>query len=70
MQRIDGGCCVTGACRYRRALQTSDFTLCPAGSNVESYRIYEAMSYGSVPILQRQPIIKPGSMQVCYRPMR
>ena len=45
------------------ALQTSDFTLCPAGFSLEAYRIYEAMSFGSVPILQRTARILPGSMQ-------
>lgn len=32
----------TGACR---------FTLCPAGHNPESYRIYEALMVGSIPII-------------------
>ena len=35
------------------ALTSSDFTLCPAGGNAETYRMYEAMVMGSVPILQR-----------------
>ena len=38
---------------YALVVAASDFTLCPAGSNAESYRIYEAMSMGSVPVLQR-----------------
>jgi hypothetical protein len=38
---------------YIFALNNSDYTLCPSGKNPEAYRIYEAMSYGSVPVLQR-----------------
>ena len=49
--------------QYQDVLKTADFTLCPAGLNVEAYRIYEAMSYGSVPILQRQAAIAAGTLQ-------
>ena len=38
---------------FKHAISNSDFTLCPAGYNIESYRIYEAISQGSVPILVR-----------------
>ena len=37
---------------YRSVLQDSDFTLCPNGINEETYRIYEALSYGSIPIIE------------------
>ena len=37
---------------YLAVTQHSDYTLCPPGYNVEAYRIYEAMTFGSVPILQ------------------
>ena len=37
---------------YTRALKTSDLTLCPVGQNAESYRIYEAMAMGSVPVIE------------------
>ncbi|XP_014675367.1 PREDICTED: transmembrane protein 5-like [Priapulus caudatus] len=37
---------------YISALSQSDLTLSPVGLNSESYRIYEAMSYGSVPVLE------------------
>jgi hypothetical protein len=37
---------------YIDTLKKSDYTLCPPGYNVEAYRIYEAMTFGSVPILQ------------------
>ncbi|NP_001033203.1 ribitol-5-phosphate xylosyltransferase 1 [Bos taurus] len=37
---------------YQDALLQSDLTLCPAGVNTECYRIYEACSYGSVPVVE------------------
>jgi hypothetical protein len=37
---------------YQWVLRNSDYTLCPIGFNPETYRIYEAMSYGSVPIVE------------------
>jgi len=37
---------------YIRVLRNSDLTLNPAGKNVECYRIYEAMSLGSVPVVE------------------
>lgn len=43
---------------YRDALLRSDLTLCPAGVNTECYRIYEACSYGSVPVVE--DVMTPG----------
>ena len=37
---------------YTSALLSSELTLCPDGRNAESYRIYEAMASGSVPVLE------------------
>ncbi|XP_054974507.1 ribitol-5-phosphate xylosyltransferase 1 [Sorex araneus] len=37
---------------YQDALLQSDLTLCPAGINTECYRIYEACSFGSVPVVE------------------
>ncbi|XP_061677964.1 ribitol-5-phosphate xylosyltransferase 1 [Syngnathoides biaculeatus] len=37
---------------YQTALAQSDLTLCPVGVNTECYRIYEACSYGSVPVVE------------------
>ncbi|KAM9071664.1 ribitol-5-phosphate xylosyltransferase 1-like [Megaptera novaeangliae] len=37
---------------YQDALLQSDLTLRPAGGNTECYRIYEACSYGSVPVVE------------------
>ena len=39
--------------RYREILIDSVFTLCPAGHNVEAYRMYEALEAGSIPIVVR-----------------
>ena len=36
---------------YRDILLKSAFTLCPEGTNAESYRIYEAIESGSIPVL-------------------
>eukprot|EP00042_Codosiga_hollandica_P042152 m.383395 g.383395 ORF g.383395 m.383395 type:complete len:103 (+) comp56258_c0_seq27:238-546(+) len=38
---------------YVTMLQTSDYTLCPLGFNAETYRVYEAVSMGSIPIVER-----------------
>eukprot|EP00794_Sanderia_malayensis_P007850 gene7850-8699_t len=37
---------------YQNVLRNSDLTLCPVGINTECYRLYEALSYGSVPIVE------------------
>jgi hypothetical protein len=34
------------------SLLKSDLTLCPVGRNTECYRIYEAMSLGSIPVVE------------------
>lgn len=44
--------------QYHYALSNSDLTLCPVGINTECYRIYEACSYGSVPVIE--DVITPG----------
>ena len=43
---------------YIQALQDSDLTLHPVGVNSECYRAYEALSYGSVPVIEN--IMTPG----------
>ncbi|RZF46122.1 hypothetical protein LSTR_LSTR012982 [Laodelphax striatellus] len=40
--------------QYKRTLEESDLTLCPVGQNAECYRIYEALSVGSMPIIEDQ----------------
>jgi hypothetical protein len=48
---------------YIEVLQNSDFTLSPPGNNMESFRIYEAMSFGSIPVLQREAINSDTGLQ-------
>lgn len=48
--------------QYISALQSSDLTLSPVGMNTECYRIYEAMSLGSVPVVE--DVVTPG---MCVR---
>lgn len=43
---------------FRYALANSDLTLNPVGVNTECYRIYEACSYGSVPVIE--DVVTPG----------
>ncbi|KAK7862902.1 hypothetical protein R5R35_002454 [Gryllus longicercus] len=44
---------------YMYSLSHSDLTLSPVGKNSECYRIYEAMSMGSVPVIE--DVVTPGS---------
>lgn len=44
---------------YQTALAQSELTLCPVGVNTECYRIYEACSYGSVPVVE--DVLTPGT---------
>ena len=46
-------------------LQNSDYTLSPVGENTECYRIYEAVSLGSIPIIEDN--MTPG---ICVSPLR
>lgn len=43
---------------YILALSQSDLTLNPIGQNTECYRIYEAISYGSIPVVE--DVMTPG----------
>lgn len=45
--------------KYQDALLQSDLTLCPLGVNTECYRIYEACSFGSVPVVE--DVMSPGN---------
>ncbi|XP_038621236.1 ribitol-5-phosphate xylosyltransferase 1 [Tachyglossus aculeatus] len=44
---------------YQDALLRSDLTLCPVGVNTECYRLYEACSYASVPVVE--DVMTPGN---------
>ena len=37
---------------YIWSLIQSDLTLCPKGFNTETYRVYEAMATGSIPVIE------------------
>ncbi len=39
--------------KYRDVLLESVFTLCPSGNNVESYRLFEALEAGSIPVIAK-----------------
>ncbi|EDV29740.1 uncharacterized protein TRIADDRAFT_19905 [Trichoplax adhaerens] len=44
---------------YQKVLRQSDITLCPIGFNSETYRIYEACSLGSIPVIE--DVVAPGN---------
>ena len=44
---------------YIQTLSQSDLTLNPVGQNTECYRIYEAISYGSIPVIE--DVMTPGN---------
>jgi hypothetical protein len=44
---------------YHKALEDSDLTLNPVGQNPECYRIYEALSLGSLPVVE--DVLTPGN---------
>ena len=44
---------------YLKALEDSDLTLNPVGQNPECYRIYEALSLGSLPVVE--DVLTPGN---------
>jgi hypothetical protein len=46
---------------YAKILADSKFTLCPSGKNPEQYRIWEALSAGSIPIIEKVDDLIPGT---------
>jgi hypothetical protein len=44
---------------YVQLLTQSVFTLCPSGSNEETYRVWEALEAGSIPVVKRSRAWKP-----------
>ena len=44
---------------YKTALSNSKFSLCPSGSGPNSIRIWESMSYGSIPVILADTLILP-----------
>ena len=44
---------------YKAALAQSTFSLCPSGSGPNSIRIWESLSYGSIPVILADTLILP-----------
>ena len=53
---------------YGRVLRESIFTLCPSGQNPETYRIYEALESGSIPILAMDTYYRNHKCNNAYAP--
>ncbi|OQV22242.1 Transmembrane protein 5 [Hypsibius exemplaris] len=53
---------------YAKTLQQSDSVLSPVGMNSECYRVYEALSVGSLPVIEDQKA--PGVCDTPYRLLR
>lgn len=51
---------------YRSILSNSKFSLCPSGSGSNSIRIWESMSYGSIPVILADTIRFPVLQNVNY----
>mmetsp|Transcript_24391 Transcript_24391/g.39078 ORF Transcript_24391/g.39078 Transcript_24391/m.39078 type:complete len:838 (+) Transcript_24391:91-2604(+) len=54
---------------YRAAVLDSTFTLCPAGTNPEAFRIFEAIDSGSIPILVRDEEYNAHPCQDAFKPL-
>ena len=48
---------------HHRSLQDSRFTLCPSGHSPETYRLWEAFTLGSIPIVQRTCLARRSNTQ-------
>jgi len=44
---------------YKKVLKDSKFSLCPSGSGPNSIRIWESMSYGSIPVILADTLVLP-----------
>jgi FkbM family methyltransferase len=60
-RKFNHGCWVTDEAltQYIEILGRSRFTLCPAGAGTSSYRIFEAMRAGSVPVILSDELVLP-----------
>lgn len=54
---------------YRTIVLESAFTLCPSGHNPESFRIFEALEAGSIPIIARNDVYKGHACRNSLRPL-
>jgi hypothetical protein len=48
------------ASSYAETLQQSVFALCPSGSGPNSIRLWEALGYGAIPVIQADTLALPG----------
>ena len=48
------------ASSYARTLQQSVFALCPSGSGPNSIRLWEALGYGTIPVILAESLALPG----------
>ena len=44
---------------YKMTLAQSKFSLCPSGTGPNSIRIWESMSYGSIPVILADTLVMP-----------
>jgi hypothetical protein len=51
---------ITEASSYAKALQQSLFALCPSGSGPNSIRLWEALGYGTIPVILADTLALPG----------
>jgi hypothetical protein len=54
------------ACEYKLSLSQSIFSLCPSGSGPNSIRIWESMSYGTIPVILADDFVLPKISDVNY----
>jgi hypothetical protein len=51
---------------YKSLLRESKFSLCPSGSGPNSIRIWESMSFGSIPVILADTLVLPILKNVDY----
>jgi hypothetical protein len=49
----------TGADRYTESIRSASFVLCPRGGGVSSFRLFETMMLGRVPVVVSDPWVAP-----------
>ena len=54
--------------QYKQVLESSAFTLCPAGHNPEAFRIFEACEAGSIPVIALDNQYSSHSCEDAFRP--
>lgn len=49
---------------YKKILEDSIFSLCPGGTGPNSIRLWEAIGYGSIPVILSDNYLPPGNIQL------